>query len=409
MLSDYVRFAIDGIKGRKLRSWLTMVGIFIGIIAVVSLISLGQGLQNVIDEQFKNIGADRIMVTPGGGGIETSNPMMGRMVAAKLSQGDLEAVRGVKGVENAMGILTEPCMVGFKDKRKYGYVLSFPTDPDLRSFIEEIDYFKIDKGRNLRAGDKYAATAGPDAGKHFFGSDFNVGDRITLEGAEFTIVGINKKSGNPMHDMQIKIPLDTGREIFDKPDEFSMISVKAKKGFEPSDVAEDIKEKLRKHRHVKEGEEDFSVETAANAIATFKSILSMVQAVLIGIAAISLVVGGVGITTTMYTSVLERTRQIGVMKSVGARNNDILMIFLVEAGLLGLVGGAIGVAIGLSLSKGLEFILVNFFDFDLLKPYVSWWLVLGALSFSFLVGCISGFIPARRAAKMNPVDALRYR
>jgi putative ABC transport system permease protein len=133
-----------------------------------------------------------------------------------------------------------------------------------------------------------------------------------------------------------------------------------------------------------------------------------VTVVLSGIAAISLFVGGVGIMTTMYTSVIERTRQIGVMKSIGARNSDVLMIFIAESGLLGLVGGVIGILLGLSASYIGEQVVIAY-GIKEFALYAGADLILGALAFSILVGCASGYFPAMRAAKMKPVDALRYR
>ena len=132
------------------------------------------------------------------------------------------------------------------------------------------------------------------------------------------------------------------------------------------------------------------------------------QAVLVGIAAISLLVGGIGIMNTMYTSVLERTKEIGTMKAVGARNSDILLIFLMESGLLGLVGGAIGIAIGFGLGKGTEYIAGMYLGSGLLRAVFPWYLILGALAFSFIIGSLSGALPAVQASRLKPVDALRY-
>jgi putative ABC transport system permease protein len=138
------------------------------------------------------------------------------------------------------------------------------------------------------------------------------------------------------------------------------------------------------------------------------TVLNMVQVFLIGIAAISLIVGGIGIMNTMYTSVLERTKEIGTMKAVGAKNSDILFIFLSESGLLGLIGGIMGVVLGLGISKTVEIIAVTSLNTTLLKAAVPGYLVIGCLSFAFLIGALSGTIPALTASKLKPADALRY-
>jgi putative ABC transport system permease protein len=184
---------------------------------------------------------------------------------------------------------------------------------------------------------------------------------------------------------------------------------RVKDNYIPGDVAENIKEKLRKHRNVKEGEEDFTVQTSQELLDSVGVILDAVQWFLIGIAAISLLVGGIGIMNTMYTSVLERTREIGVMKAIGARNGDITILFLIEAGVLGMAGGLIGCLLGVTLSKTVEILSAGALaNSTLVKAYVSAELIAGALLLSFIVGCVSGVLPARQAANLKPVDALRY-
>ncbi|HEX55199.1 MAG: ABC transporter permease [Candidatus Altiarchaeales archaeon] len=404
MLQDYLKFALSGIMHRSLRSYLTTIGIFVGIMAVVALISLGQGLQNVIDYQFKKIGSNRVLISPGGGGVEQM--AMSGYTAAKLDDSDLRIVRNVRGVEYAVGIVMATGKINIKGKTKFAPVLALPTDARTTDFLKEFDYFIVEQGRYLKEDDKFSAIVAPNLGIDLFDREIEIGDKIFIEDREFSVVGIQKKTGNPFHDMKIVIPLETGEEIFNKTD-YSLISARVKKGYEPADVADDIKKKLRRHRHVKENEEDFSVETAENVVGVLKNVLGVVQIVLVGIAAISLIVGGIGIMTTMYTSILERTRQIGIMKAIGARNSDILTIFLIESGLLGLAGGIIGTLLGLAISKSVELIAAEY-GLEIFRAYISIELIIGALGFSFIVGCISGFLPARRASKMNPVDALRY-
>ncbi|MCX6694968.1 MAG: ABC transporter permease [Candidatus Altiarchaeota archaeon] len=180
-------------------------------------------------------------------------------------------------------------------------------------------------------------------------------------------------------------------------------------GFKPSDVAEDIKKELRRKHGVKEDEEDFSVQTAEQMIKSFLVILNMIQWVLTGIALISLAVGCIGIMTTMYTSVLERTNQIGVMKAVGATRSDILLLFMIEAGMLGVVGGVIGCILGLALSNGVVFLSDRYWEAGILKANMSPLLLLGVVVLSFVMGSLSGLLPAWRAAKLTPVEAIRSR
>jgi len=164
---------------------------------------------------------------------------------------------------------------------------------------------------------------------------------------------------------------------------------------------------VAKYKEQEEGEEDFTVETSEQAIESFKAILGGVQTALAGIAAISLIVGGIGIMTTMYTAVIERTKEIGLMKAVGARNSSILSLFIVESGLIGTVGGALGIALGIGMAKTGQYI-ANYFDVGL-KASTNPVLIFGALFFAFAVGTISGLVPARTASKLKPVDALRFK
>ncbi|MEM4347242.1 MAG: ABC transporter permease [Candidatus Altiarchaeota archaeon] len=409
MIADYVKFAIDSIKHRKLRTWLTMLGIFIGIFAVVALISLGQGLQAYIDDQFRQVGGNRIIISPGSNfGAATAMFGASELFTSKLTKKDLDAVKKVKGVENAIGILAGRADVEFKEKRVMPLVFSVPTDAEDIKFVKEINFFDIEKGRFLQSSDLYKVVVGYETGKHYFNKELKIGEKIKIQDKEFEIIGITKKTGNPLHERRIIIPIDIARELFNKSEEFSSINVKVEDGFIPKEVADDIKKELRKERNVKKGEEDFLVETAESIVSSFKNVLAIVQILLVGIATISLIVGGVGIMNTMYTSVLERTKQIGIMKSVGARNSDIMLIFLIESGILGMIGGAIGCMIGMIFSYSVEHILkANNIEF--VKIYFSFELIFGALLFSFMVGCISGLMPARKAAMMNPVDALRYK
>ena len=164
---------------------------------------------------------------------------------------------------------------------------------------------------------------------------------------------------------------------------------------------------MRRDRGQKEGEEDFSVQTTEQLMESYSSILDIVQYVLVGIAAISLLVGGVGITNTMYTAVLQRRKEIGIMKAIGAKNSDILILFLLESGFLGLAGGIIGIIIGVSMSKGVEIISQEYMGQMALQVTFPFSLIFGAMAFSYIVGSLAGILPAMQAAKMHPVDALR--
>ncbi len=403
MILDYLKISVNSLRRRKIRSWLTILGIFIGIAAVVGLISLSEGMQRAITEEFEKLGSDRITITPGG---QFFGPMGAGMTTGKLTEDDADLIESVAGVEIAAGVLSETARVEFNKEVKFITVYGMLTDTGTAKYIEDISFFEIETGRQLKPADRYSAIAGNNIAKDSFEKEIKTGNKILIEETEFDVVGVQKKAGTGVHDVIIRIPLSVARTLFDEPDEFSMIFVKTKKGAEPSEVGDRIKEKMRKGRGLDRGEEDFSVQTAEQIIGTFKNILLMMQALLIGIAAISLVVGGIGIMNTMYTSVLERTSEIGLMKAVGAENKDIMLLFMIESGMIGVAGGVVGIIIGIGISKLVELIAVAQ-GLILLKIGINPILIIGALLFSFIVGAISGTAPAIRAARLKPVEALK--
>jgi putative ABC transport system permease protein len=379
-----------------------MLGIFVGIAAIVSLISLGQGLENAITEQFEIMGTNKIIVSPAGTFFG-----LGGEGSSELTEDDLDVMTKVKGVKTGGGMLYKFAKVKFGKEIKYTFVIGLPLD-ESGQIIQDLAGFDVDKGRDLKEGDKYKVTVGDFLAKgDFFDKKVQVRNKLEIEGQDFSVIGQVARIGNPADDSQIYIPMETARDLFDEPSKLDFIMLEGDKGIGMAALAEDIKKDLRKFRNVEEGEEDFNLQTFEELMETYSVILIIVQAVLIGIASISLLVGGVGIMNTMYTSVLERTNEVGVMKAIGAKNSDILAIFLIESGFLGLMGGIIGVLIGVGIGKLVEFGAMTQ-GIDLLKASFPWYLILGALLFSFLVGAISGVAPARQASKMKPVDALRY-
>ncbi|MFC1685572.1 ABC transporter permease [Nanoarchaeota archaeon] len=405
MIGDYLRLSINTLKVRKLRTSLTMLGIFIGIAAVVALISLGQGMQEAINDQFEKVGINRVMIMPGG---SQFGPPGGSLSVAKLTEDDFELIRDVRGIEKAQGIYGETIEVSFHDEVLFTSVWGGYTDSDALEFMGEIDFFDIEYGRELRDGDDRHVVLGYNVANKEFDEKIEIGDRIEIDGDKFTVVGIQKKAGTGIHDQFVRITMDTAREIFNETDEISQIFTSSGNE-EPGIVAERVEKALRKAHDVDEGEEDFTVQTSEQSIRQLTDILNIIQVFLVGIAAISLFVGGVGIMNTMYTAVMEKTSEIGVMKAVGAKNSHIFSLFLMESGMLGLAGGIVGVVIGLTMSKSVEIIAKQMDLVEIFKASTSLYLIFGALLFSFLVGGLSGVFPAMQASKLHPVEAIRKR
>ena len=403
MISDFFSLSVNNLRRRKLRAWLTMLGIFIGIAAVVALISLGQGLQNAITAEFENFGTDKISIEEKG---VQGPPGSGTSKSTKLTSDDLEVIKDVSGVLGAAGFIFKTGKVEHDDEIDFNFVYGMPLKSDEKRIA---NFFEVEQGRDLKEGDKKKAVVGIYyiEGK-VFEKKLRIGDKIIIEGEEFEIVGVMERIGNPFDDSAIFIPKETIKEVFGLGDEESVIYAQVENVNEIDKVKQDIEKALRKFRDEEEGKETFQVRTSEQLLESFSNIFGIVQAVLVGIAAISLVVGGIGIANTMYTSVIERTKEIGTMKAIGAKNSDIMFLFLIESGLLGLVGGVIGIFIGLALSKGAEYIATAQLGTDLLQASTGWNLIIGAMLFSFFIGAISGVLPALQASRLKPVDALRY-
>lgn len=399
MITDYFTYGISNLKTKSLRSWLTMIGIFIGMAAVVSLISLGQGLQASVNEEFEKMGVDKLMIQ--------SKGIFGvpQISTKPLTEKDFEVIEKTNGIEDATKMLVNTAKIEFNDKIRYFMVMGVIPEDKL---INEMYDAKTETGRSFKNGDKAKILLGNDfLNDDLFGKSLKLRDTILVNDEEFKVVGFYKSFGNKQDDQQIYLPFDTMKELYGTEDRLSMIFAKTANGLDPEKVAKEVEKNLRKEHGVKEGNEDFTIQTSKELFESFAVVLNILQIFLVGIAAISLLVGGIGIMNTMYTAVMERTREIGIMKSIGARNSDIMLIFLIESGVLGLVGGGIGVVLGIGFSKLVEVIAANA-GYSIIKVSFPLFLIVGTLLFALVVGVIAGSIPAYRASKLKPVDALRY-
>ncbi len=401
-MKDLVKYSLSNVWKRKTRSSLTILSILIGITAIFALVSFGQGINLYVNDLAQKQGADKIILMPGGfvppG---TSNTL--------FTDEDLDFVRKINGVSIATGSIAATGKIKFKDYReKYVYMFGLSTESDEAKLIEEMFTVKIKKGRALKNGDVLQAVLGynyliPD---NMFKKAIDTGDKIEVNDIEVEVVGFYDQIGNPSDDSQIYFTPEGMEEIFETED-YEYVYIRSAYGQNPSDVADKIKERLRKHRDQKKGEEDFTVQTFEDLIATFTSVITVINGVLVLIALISVLVAAVNIMNTMYTSILERTSEIGVMKSIGAKNKTILFIFMIESGILGLTGGILGLFLGYLIAKFGEFIASSY-GLLMLRPAFPLWLIIGCLLFAFLVGIVSGFLPSLQASKLKPVDALRY-
>ncbi|MBZ9578520.1 ABC transporter permease [Patescibacteria group bacterium] len=402
MLTEYFKIAIKNLRTRPLRSWLTILGIVIGVFLIMSLLSLSEGLKATVLKQLRAIGKDIVMIIPG----NLSDIMTTFLGGAELTEDDLNAIRKTRGVEVVIPNVYKAEVMKSQGESKT--VLLFGID--LKNALE---VYKDDLGMDMAEGrwpeaGKREILVGNLVPKEIF-PGLKTGTRTTIKGKQFEIVGILKSLGSRQDDSMIGIDLDIFREITGKKEGAPQAVAKIASGFSPEEVAEDIKENLLETRRRQRGEEESSFSVLTNEAMTgmVSNIMGVIQLAVFAFASIAMIVGGIGIMNTMYTSVHERTREIGILKAVGAKSSTITSVFLIESGVIGLVGGIGGMIFGLGLAKLIE-LVGQIHPVFYISASISPGLIIFGLTFSFLIGCLSGFLPARSAAKLKPVDALRY-
>ncbi|MBN1645923.1 ABC transporter permease [Candidatus Woesearchaeota archaeon] len=402
MKLDLVKYSLNNLLHRRLRSWLTMLSILIGVMAIFALASFGLGVRHYIDELSQDMGTDKIMMQP--------KTAFALSEEDYFTQNELEFIRKVNGVGEAAGMTFRSSQVYFKDsgKIKYVYSMGLPTDETFE-MVEQLLTVDLLEGRTLKDGDVLKATVGYNYGieDKVFKRAVRLGDKLHVNGVEVEVVGIYEEIGNPSDDSNIYLTFDGFEEIFGVKEQYGYIAIRVGEEENASAVADKIEDKFRKYRGEKSGQETFTVQTFEEAVATFSNIINGITGILLIIALVSLIVAGINIMNTMYTAVVERTKEIGIMKAIGARNKEILFVFILEAGMLGLAGGLIGIGLGYLVSKagGAAAAAAGYAS---LRPYFPWWLIAGCLAFALLVGSLSGLPPSIQASKQNPVESLRY-
>ena len=380
-----------------------MLGIFISIATIFTLVSLSLGLQGAINEQFRLLGTDKFFIQPATGFLGPPGSVGGVLMTEK----DIEVISKIRGVKDYSYFAAGNAKIEYKGEERYRMVWGIA--PEHLDLFLEIGSFKIEEGRMLKQGDKYSAIIGNwYKTRNIMGRQVSAGDNLIVNGKNVKVQGILEIIGNPDDDSTIMMDLKSFREIFNIPERVDYIMVQIQEGEDVNEVAQRTEDKLLSTRGETEKNKGFSILTPNELLESFQNILAIITIFLASIATISLLVGAIGIANTMYTSVVERTKEIGIMKAIGAKNKDILFIFLVESGLLGLVGAAIGVVLGYGLSKGIEYFIVNTYGITFLQAASPLWLIIGCLIFGFAIGTLSGTFPAWQASKTKVVDALRY-
>ena len=400
---NYFLSSFKNLKRRGIRSWLTLLGIFIGIVAVISLITLGGGLKAAINAQFGVSSTQAITVQAGG--LSYGSP--GSTVVNPLTKDDAEAIEKLSVVEFTSSRNLEFVKKEYNDRIEFGYVLTM--DEGSENEMYEVMNLNSEKGRLLQKGDLGKIVIGNNleiADKNGFDKKLSVGKTLLIQEEKFIVIGVLEKQGSFLLDNIILMYDEDLNELLNYGDRVDIIGVKVKHSNLMDKAKEDIEKLLRDRRNVDKGEEDFEVSTPEAALDQVNSVLNAVQIFIFLIAFISIIVGAIGIVNTMATSVVERKKEIGIMKSLGARNEQIFMMFFVESGLMGFVGGLLGIIFGLIIGY-VGTLGINNYVGATTSLEINFYLILFTLIGSFLIGSIAGIVPAMHASKQNPVEALR--
>jgi putative ABC transport system permease protein len=411
---DIFRLSLSHVKKSKMRSWLTIIGIVIGVAAVVAIISIGQGMQASVQSRLGSLGADLITVTPGfsrAGGGGFGGERGGGSATINLTDRDANAIKQVAGVLYVNGMVSGSSDVRVGTEKTTVSISGVDTGV-WRSMVTT----QLEAGRYLQPGDSNVVVIGNALAHTTFLEPITLNKPITIGGKSFKVVGILVSSGGGFGggggDNTVYMSADFAREVITtnvSRNQFTSIMVKISDPALATSIAAAITQKLMPERHVNPRTQDFTVTAFAAIQQQITSVVQSISLFLAAIAAVSLLVGAVGIANTMFMSVMERTRQIGLLKALGATDNEVMKLFLMESGLFGFVGGVIGIIFGVLIS-----VIISEVGLRAIGPggamsaVISPELLIFALGFSIFVGVISGVAPARSAAKMNPVDALRF-
>jgi len=401
---EYFKIAIRNIRTRRLRSLLTVLGIVIGVFLIISLLSLSEGLKTTINKQLQAMGGEMIMVMPGGEEDIFTSMIFG---GDKLEKEDIEAIKKAEGVDKVLGFSYTGTVARYKDESKQIAMCGYEPWKESLDILSIFQGWSLSEGRWPSKGNELLI--GQYIANEIFSKKIKAGSEMVIKGKKFEVAGILNSLGSKQDDSMVYMDMRVYQNLTgEKRGTAAYAIVKLEQGADENLVKEEIEASLEKTRKRRVGTDvaDFSVITSEKMGDLAGNILGIIQLVIFLLAGVAIVVGGIGITNSMFTSVRERTREIGLMKAIGAKNSAIMIIFLFEAGIIGFTGGVGGTMLGAALAKGIELYgqLHPMFYFT---ASVTPGLIIFGLVFSFFVGCLSGLIPARAAAKLKPVEALR--
>ncbi|MGK5085495.1 ABC transporter permease [Bdellovibrionota bacterium FG-1] len=398
--SEILKLAYEALISNKLRAGLTMLGMIIGVGAVVLLVSIGNGAKNYITHEFEGMGSNLIIVNPGKTDKKSGFGPPNSSVKRKLTIRDVEALERFSfNLDGVTGIVFGTGSV------KTGEQTTNVSIMGARDSLTHIFNVKIGQGvfysREEEEAGRRVAVLGYNVAHNLFGDESALGKLVKINESEHRVIGVTQKTGETLGfnmDDVVLIPTRDAMRVFND-DKLFGIRAKAKARVSVDDAVMEVKEIL-KQRH--NGEEDFTVLTQVSMLQTMNTILGMLTFALGGIAMISMVVGGIGIMNIMLVSVTERTREIGIRRAVGARRKDVLRQFIAEALVLSLLGGLIGLLSSAAITYIIYFAVPKF---DMRAPF---WILIPAFAMSSVVGIIFGVWPAHKASQIETIDALRF-
>ncbi|VYU29410.1 Macrolide export ATP-binding/permease protein MacB [Veillonella parvula] len=402
MYKESFLMAWASLVANKLRSLLTMLGIIIGVAAVIALVSIGNGVKQDIEDSISSLGSNLLVVMPGAPRTPGVRPSQGSMKSLKIS--DYEAIAKLEGVKAASPMTNGSYVVIYQNKNWTTSVAGVNANfQDVNNWTMTSGRFFSDKNVQNR---ERVAVVGQTVVKNLFADEDPVGKEIRVKNIPFRVIGVLKSKGNGTmgndQDDTVLIPYTTSMERVEGIDYLRMVYVVAKDDEGIDRLQADIENLLRVRHNIKDTNlDDFNIQNMKSIMETVAQTTGTFTLFLGAVAAISLVVGGIGIMNIMLVSVTERTREIGVRKALGATYSVIVTQFLIEAVVISLMGGFIGIAFGIGASKVIGMV-------SGMSTVVSVPTIIMSFAFSMAIGLIFGIYPARKAAKLNPIDALHY-
>jgi putative ABC transport system permease protein len=398
---EIVITALQSLRRNLLRTSLTMLGIIIGITSVILIVSIGQGAVKFITDELASFGTDYFQINPG------ASQVSAFAGSNTLTMEDVDAIRddsSLTNINKVVPIAIESTTVTANGEEKQINVTG-STSEVIEILRPEIIYGEfIGQDQDLAA--ERVAVMGSETVETFFGEDTDpVGERIRINGTPFRVIGVAKSesvlAGGVLNN-SIYVPINAVFNVIAGEDRIQEIDISVHDTSQINQTIEDVETLLRDRHNIDEGEEDdFRIASAQDILSTVETITSMLTLMIAAISGISLIVGGVGVMNIMLVSVTERTKEIGLLKAIGAKERDILTQFLIEAVVMTLLGGLIGILFGISGA----FLIAQIAGIPFVVSPVA---VLLAVGVSSLVGIAFGLYPARKAARLSPIDALRY-